>query len=42
MEERMEEPHAEGVATHGDPEPCADVRKDAGEALDRGTCRPGY
>jgi hypothetical protein len=29
----MEELHIEGVATHGDPESCADVREDGGEAL---------
>jgi hypothetical protein len=33
MEERMEEPYIEGVATHDDPESCVVVRKDAGEAL---------
>jgi len=29
----MEEPYREGVATHPDPEPCADAREDVGEAL---------
>ena len=29
----MEEPHIEGVATHGDPESCVAVRKGGGEAL---------
>lgn len=29
----MKEPHIEGVATHDDPESCADPRKGAGEAL---------
>ena len=29
----MKELHTEGVAIHGDPESCADGRKDAGEAL---------
>jgi hypothetical protein len=29
----MKEPHIEGVATHDDPESCAVVRKDGGEAL---------
>ena len=29
----MEEPYAEGLATHGGPESCAGVRKGAGEAL---------
>ncbi len=29
----MQELHTEGVATHGDPESCVGVRKDAGEAL---------
>ena len=38
----MEEPYAEGVATHGGPEPCVGAREGAGEALDRGTRRPGY
>jgi len=33
MEERMEEPHIEGVATHGDPESCVGVRESGGEAL---------
>jgi hypothetical protein len=42
MEKGMKEPYIEGVATHGGPEPCAGVRKADGEALDRGTCRPGY
>jgi hypothetical protein len=38
----MGELYVEGVATHDGPEPCAVGRKAAGEALDRGTCRPGY
>ena len=29
----MKEPHIEGLATHDDPESCAVVRKDGGEAL---------
>lgn len=29
----MKEPHIEGVATHGNPESCVGVRKDAREAL---------
>jgi hypothetical protein len=29
----MKESHTEGPASHGDLEPCADVRKDTGEAL---------
>ena len=29
----MEEPYAEGIAGHGDPESCVVVRKDDGEAL---------
>jgi len=29
----MKEPYIEGVATHDDPESCAAVRKDVGEAL---------
>jgi hypothetical protein len=29
----MREPYGEGVATHTDPESCADVRKGGGEAL---------
>jgi hypothetical protein len=37
----MKELHVEGVATHDDPESCAGVREDAGEAWDRGTCGPG-
>lgn len=37
----MRELHVEGVATHDDPESCADVREDAGEAWDRGKCGPG-
>jgi hypothetical protein len=28
----MEKPYIEGVATHDDPEPCAGVREDDGEA----------
>lgn len=39
MKEGMKEPYTEGVATHGDPEPCAGAREGVGEALDRGTCR---
>jgi|SRR5215471_10407142 len=39
MKEGMEEPCTEGVAIHGDPEPCAGAREGTGEALDRGTCR---
>ena len=42
MESGMRESHAEGVANHGDPEPCAHDCEDVGEALDRGRCRPGY
>jgi len=38
----MEELYAEGLATRGGPEPCADDPRGRGEALDRGTCRPGY
>ena len=33
MEERMEEPYIEGVATHVVPESCARFRKEVGEAL---------
>src|SRR3954452_13707410 len=33
MEEEMEELHVEGLATHGDPEPCVDVPRGRGEAL---------
>jgi hypothetical protein len=33
MEERMQEPYIEGVATHDDPESCAGFREGAGEAL---------
>lgn len=29
----MKEPYVEGVATHGDPESCADAREGSGEAL---------
>src|SRR6266496_387036 len=32
MEEEMKELYIEGVATHGDPEPCVGVRKGVGEA----------
>ena len=42
MEEEMEELHVEGVATRDGPEPCVDDPRGRGEALDRGTCRPGY
>ena len=42
MKEEMEELYVEGVATHDGPEPCSSVRKDRGEALARGRCRPGY
>jgi len=38
----MQELYFEGVAPRDVPEPCAGNRKDVGEALDRGTCRPGY
>jgi hypothetical protein len=31
-EQRVQVPYGEGVAIHTDPEPCADVRKGAGEA----------
>ena len=41
LELGMRETYTEGVATHGGPEPCATVRKDRGEALDRGRCRLG-
>jgi len=33
MEKGMEESNIEGVATHGGPESCVDVREDGGEAL---------
>ena len=33
MKMRMGEPHVEGVAIHGGPESCADVREGVGEAL---------
>ena len=33
----MKEPYIEGVATHDDPESCAGVHEDDGEAFDRGT-----
>ncbi len=33
MEERMEEPYIEGVATHDGPESCAGFREGVGEAL---------
>jgi hypothetical protein len=33
MKEEMKELHTEGLATHGDPEPCGGVREDAAEAL---------
>jgi hypothetical protein len=33
----MKEPYTEGLATHGDPESCAVVREDEGEAL-TGAC----
>jgi hypothetical protein len=36
----MKEPYTEGVATHCDPESCADSREAVREAVDRGTCRP--
>jgi hypothetical protein len=42
MKKRMKEPYTEGLAIHGDPEPCGGAREDAAEALDRGTCRPGH
>src|ERR1035438_7275653 len=42
MEEEMEELYVEGLATHGGPEPCVDDPRGRGEALDRGTCRPGH
>jgi len=38
----MKELYVEGVATRDGPEPCASAREGRGEALDRGTCRPGY
>ena len=33
MEKGMKESHIEGVANHGGPESCVDVREDGGEAL---------
>ena len=39
--EKMKELHVEGLATHDDPESCAVIREDGGEAFDRGTCGPG-
>jgi hypothetical protein len=33
MEERMEEPYIEGLATHGDPESCVGACEGVGEAL---------
>ena len=42
MKKEMGELYIEGVAIHDGPEPCVDAREGAGEALDRGTCRPGY
>ena len=35
----MRTPDIEGIANHGGPESCVGIRKDAGEALDRGTYR---
>jgi len=40
MEKEMRTLYIEGVAIHDGPESCVGVRKDAGEALDRGTYRP--
>jgi hypothetical protein len=37
----MRESYGEGVANHPGPELCQGGRKDALEALDRGTCRLG-
>jgi hypothetical protein len=37
----MEEPYVKGVATHDDPESCAEAREGGGEAFDRGTYGPG-
>jgi hypothetical protein len=37
----MKELHVEGLATHDDPESCAVIREDDGEAFDRGTCGLG-
>ena len=34
--------HDEGVANYIDPESCADVREDLGEAFDRGVYRPSH
>lgn len=42
MESGMKETYAEGVATHGGPEPCGSARKGRAEALDRGRCRLGH
>ena len=39
--EEMKELYIEGVANHDDPKSCAGIREGAGEASDRGTCRPG-
>ena len=36
----MKEPHEQGVATQFGPESCADLRKEMGEAFDRGKSRP--
>ena len=38
----MEELHAEGLATHGDPESCVAFPQGAWRSVDRGTRRPGY
>jgi hypothetical protein len=34
MEKEMRELYIEGLATHGGPEPCVDVREGVGEALE--------
>ena len=36
----MKESYGEGLASHTGPEPCVGLRKQLGEALDRGKCRP--
>jgi len=37
----MQESYGEGVASHTGPESCAGAREGMGEALSRGTSRPG-
>jgi len=42
MKEEMKRLYTEGVAIHGNPEPCGVIREGVAEALARGMCRRDY